>query len=467
MTKEIAPLINPKYSFSGESCGGVLNKIFANETSALNGFGNWAFGTVNAVEKLTCRTDISQLTLLSWKKVIFNQKLLKQQRAWCSFCFRESIDNSQILYEPLSWSLEVLKLCPTHKTPLYNICPHCEKGNRPLSWYSKPGFCAKCRGWLGVDAYTYKLPNLKFKAVEDDEQLHCIKCVNDLLGMSPDSFSDKAKVFIASHLDHFVEDISRGASLHLAQVLGADVTQVRKWRKGQITPTLASLINICYKLQIDFPTLLKPVYSEIIDKIYESKKKHKESSEKPVFYGPIKKATQKQKLVISVLETALLENPPPSVDDIATRLKYRNSSSLYALAPEIFKRVRQRYKVFLKEQQSKSIREVLERVLSEYPPKSLENVASELGVRSHTLRSYERSLCKQVSSNYSRFRTQKKDERVEILFEEMKQIAQSLYNKGIIPTPSRISLHMSSPGSILRLESRKKLEQFLQENEWF
>ncbi|MBD2106054.1 TniQ family protein [Nodosilinea sp. FACHB-13] len=471
VTKEIAPLIKPNYSLVSKSHPGSLGVIFSDSTSALNGYGDWAFGAVNAVEKLTCRTDIFQLTLLNWRKTISNWKLLKQQRAWCPLCFKESLDDSKILYEPLNWSLEVLKICPTHKTPLANICPHCEKENKPLSWYSKSGFCSKCREWLGIDAYTRKLPNLKFEAVEDEEQLHCIKCVSDLFSMPPESFSDKVKVSIASHLDRFVEGKARGKVSYLAQALAIDISAVQKWRKGQSTPTLASMISICYKLQIDFPTLFEPACSEAIDKICELDKNHKEPSEKSISYRPNRRNVQKRRLVISVLETALLENPPPSINDIVATLKYRTSSALYYYAPETCKRLIQRHKVFLKEhlkeQQVKSIREILERALDEYPPRSLQNVASESGIYPQKLRAYEKSLCKQVSYNYSKFIKQRRVDQEEILFEEMKQIAQSLYSKGIRPTQKRVALHLSSPCLVLRHGIREKLEQFLQENEWF
>ncbi|PSN16324.1 hypothetical protein C7293_03210 [filamentous cyanobacterium CCT1] len=405
MTKEITPLIKPKYNFAGEPQGGRLGRTFANETSALNGYGSWATEVVNVIEKLTCRTNISKLTFLNWRKVLSNRKLLKQNRAWYPLCFSELLDESKVLYEPLNWSIEILQLCSTHRTPLSNICPHCEKENSPLAWYSRPGFCSKCRGWLGIDAYRSKFPNLRFKVVKDEEQLHCIECVRDLLCLSPDSFYDDVRVSIASHLNHFSKDISRDKYLCLAQVLDVSVQAVREWCKGKSTPTLASMIKICYKFKIDFSTLFEPIYGVAVNENCELEKNHQDSSKKLVS----RRSIEKQTLIKLALEAALLENPP----------------------------------------------------------KSLNSVANKSGMHPKTMRFYERSLCKQVSNNYARFRTQKKDERIEGLLQEMKKIAQSLYSKGIIPTPSRIAPHMSNPASILTVESRKKLEQFLQENEWF
>ncbi|MBD2230974.1 TniQ family protein [Phormidium tenue] len=464
--REIAPLVKPEYSSLGESRAGGLDKIFANQTRAVNGFGDWASGMVNAVEELTCRTDLSQLTLLSWQKAIPLKNLLKQQRAWCSICFEELLDNSSVLYEPLNWSLDVLKLCSKHKIPLSNVCPHCQKTNRPLSWHSRPGFCSKCREWLGASAYISTSLELRPKAVESEEQLHCIKCVNDLFCIPPDQFTDKIRFFIANHLCHFVEGVSSGKFSYLAQVLGTSITQVERWRKGHSTPTLGSMINICYKLKIDFPTLFETVDTEAIEKNYRVVETQKHANKKSTIHVSSRRVTQKQKLATSVLKMALLENPPPSVNDIAARLKYRTSSILYHYDSETCKEIAKKHKEFLNEKQSEHIREILERALNEYPPKPLEDVASESGIDSHTLKSYEKKLCRQVSNNYFQFRTQKKDKRVEKLFEEMKQIAQSLHSKGVRPTPSRIAPYLNTPRAILQVEPREKLEQFLQDNEW-
>ncbi|MGC8714570.1 MAG: TniQ family protein, partial [Leptodesmis sp.] len=45
-------------------------------------------------------------------------KILRLHKAWCPICYSEWSANSQIIYEPLLWALELVKICPVHHKKL-------------------------------------------------------------------------------------------------------------------------------------------------------------------------------------------------------------------------------------------------------------------------------------------------------------------------------------------------------------
>ncbi|MEH2204537.1 MAG: hypothetical protein V7K53_10725 [Nostoc sp.] len=51
---------------------------------------------------------------------------------------------SQLVFEHLLWSLDVVKVCPHHQQKLSQKCPHCCQTNYVLAWRLRPGYCYKC-----------------------------------------------------------------------------------------------------------------------------------------------------------------------------------------------------------------------------------------------------------------------------------------------------------------------------------
>ena len=143
METEIAPIIGKAYG------GANLHNIYGH-TSALNGTGIMALSLVQALEKLTGQKNLQILTLTIWSEVIPQRNLLRHHRAWCPACYQEWYATGQIVYEPLLWSLAVVKVCPSHHCLLCESCPCCYQKNLPLAWHSRSGYCSKCQNWLGL-----------------------------------------------------------------------------------------------------------------------------------------------------------------------------------------------------------------------------------------------------------------------------------------------------------------------------
>ena len=86
-------------------------------TSTINSIGNTATRFASVLGKLTGRTDLTHLTMLSWKPVLPTQLLTRGVAAWCPQCLNGWRKGGKTIHMPLLWALEVVKFCPDHRCP--------------------------------------------------------------------------------------------------------------------------------------------------------------------------------------------------------------------------------------------------------------------------------------------------------------------------------------------------------------
>lgn len=124
---------------------------FWSKASELNGSGLLAQEWVETLQILTAQSQLHSLTLLPWKEDVSDEDhYLRSYKAWCPCCYEEWRQNHQVIYEPLFWALKQVRLCLQHERELVSQCPHCGAGLFSPRLNEKPGYCAKCTGWLGV-----------------------------------------------------------------------------------------------------------------------------------------------------------------------------------------------------------------------------------------------------------------------------------------------------------------------------
>lgn len=114
------------------------------------GLGKEASDFVTALEKLTGRRDLRQLTMLPFARLISGKDLLTENGSWCPHCLKEQRRSGNTVYYPLLWSLNGCTTCPLHKSNLLRVCPHCKAWLRPLTYKTIVGHCDRCNKWLGV-----------------------------------------------------------------------------------------------------------------------------------------------------------------------------------------------------------------------------------------------------------------------------------------------------------------------------
>lgn len=147
----------------------VRTGLFSLTGAAINSTGVTAANCVRALETLTGSSALRFLTMLTWAAVLPPRELIRRFRAWCPACYQHWYDAGQVVYDPLLWSIEVVTICPLHQQLLQSHCPHCHASLTALSYHSRPGYCSKCRQWLGSSASsTYSTSNLTIQANIDD-----------------------------------------------------------------------------------------------------------------------------------------------------------------------------------------------------------------------------------------------------------------------------------------------------------
>jgi hypothetical protein len=182
-------LLNKEVLISKKRPKGLYDTgFFRFASNQINGVGRASTETTVALEKLTLRQDIRYTTMWTWKDILSPQQLLRKKRAWCSTCYGERFGQGEPIYEFLLWAFEIVSMCPWHHQTLSEICPHCSQHLPPLASAARPGYCSRCRGWLGILTDT-SMSNQSNKAVsptaEFEQQISIIDFIGELLSEAP------------------------------------------------------------------------------------------------------------------------------------------------------------------------------------------------------------------------------------------------------------------------------------------
>ena len=110
--------------------------------------------------------------------------------------------------------------------------------------------------------------------------------------------------------------------------------------------------------------------------------------------------------VASTLRAALSEDPPPTVEEVASRLGYGTGNSLCAWEPRLCARLIERRRRFA-EQSKKALKNRLKVVLKENPPPSLREVHARLGVTRAISRNFP-EINRAISARHREFQRQAK-----------------------------------------------------------
>lgn len=169
--KEIAPrMIQKGYPATGWF--NSIQQLFRSNSPLIKGneiAGIMAISLIQALEELTLRQDLSRLTLLRQVTSILEGSQLRKHYAWCPICLEEWRHAQLVIYTPLIWLVKDLSICPQHRDqPLRQFCPHCQRQFPPLTECSRPGYCSKCRKWLGKIPLKQKYQRLELNSLESD-----------------------------------------------------------------------------------------------------------------------------------------------------------------------------------------------------------------------------------------------------------------------------------------------------------
>lgn len=367
-------------------------------TGAVNGTGTMAFDLLKVLESLTLRSDLRFLTLLTWTDIFPQRKLLRSKRAWCPYCYEEWYSSkNKVIYEPLIWFFEAVKVCHYHNQPLWQQCPHCKKEIPPLASYSRTGYCPYCLGWLGISANYQSSHNTPPSKEEMIWQTWVIKNLGELLATSPYLSELLQREIVAQAFCRYIKHLSEGNIAAFARMLKIPKNKVWMWQTGKVLPELNVILKICFTLQV-------------------------------------------------------------SVLDFLTQESVKLNSSPFPALPknQVINRSSKKSETnFHKE----CIQQLLEDVLQRNEqPLPMTEVAKRLGHPKRILYRHFPELCKAISAQYIKYMKESRVKRIEKCCEEVKQAVKQFHNQGTYPSEAAISKLLAKPGCFRDKEVRNALK---------
>jgi len=375
-----------------------IHNLWNSDAMTINGTSAYARDWVRALERLTLRSDLSFLTMLTWSDVINRRGLLRATQAWCPDCFGEWQRNNSCLYHPLLWSLKAVTICPRHHMRLSTHCLH-EDCSRPfplLSLSSRLGYCPYCGQWLGLEPGPLGGKDEE-KTSDDDLARQCwiANAIGELIEAASRLLAPPRREKLASSITQCSDQLADGSLSLLARRLGIHNGTLYFWQQRCKIPFFETLLRLCWGLGIS-PRLLLIEDVEDYSNI---------TSIKPIKRRQCKSIGDNE--LRKVLEACLLEEPPPSLKEVAKRLGYSQESTLYDRFSELSSAIKARYSNEQKSTRPKiaragttlaldELREYLQKVLmsSETPIPTMQEIAKRLGYRrSRSIRTRAPDLC--------------------------------------------------------------------------
>lgn len=458
---EVKPMVRQGYAINPLNSSSIVSLYGQSSVKALNGTQLGAKQLVKALEELTLRNDLQFLTLLPWAEVFPVRGLLRHFQAWCPDCYQEWQNHQQIIYSPLLWALQAVKICPAHHRPLESKCPYCDREFLPLWRDSQPGFCLRCGGWLGNNCQLYPKSNTLFEPTEEfKQQLWIAQSLGELMASAPNLISRPPRNTIKTMLEAYVHQYTQDNVSAFGRKFGLSRYEIIRWYSGVTIPNLDKLLLICYTLSTNLTDFLQrrvvPLASEQHYLLTAKPKKRQRSSSKVNFRN-----TNEREQLLEAMQLALEEEPPPSLTQLALRLGYKSYSSLTACSKSLSAALTARYVDYQQQLRLERIRNVLESALdsNEYPPPSLQKVARRTGISLGTFYCHCPLLCRAVSFRYEDYRKFHQKQMIAQGLGEVRKLAPILYAQGITPTVKNMRKFMQHPSTLWHVEVVEALSE--------
>lgn len=244
----LSRIVNPllQRTFIKKSTSRGLEPFFKC-SHALNGYGTIATDFVDVISQLTLSNKLECLTLIPFANLLVAKGLLRHYKAWCPICYQHWKQNQQVIYDPLLWSLNDVKVCLIHQHSLVQNCPHCHQKSLWLNWKSSLGYCSKCSQWLGGSSNTSVVT----------QQRWIVETLGEVIAnadrLSPLLTQDQ----IQKSLTYVVHQVSEDNIAAFAAIHKIPKNTFWGWYSGKNRPPLSALVQICYNFKISLLQFLR------------------------------------------------------------------------------------------------------------------------------------------------------------------------------------------------------------------
>ncbi len=216
--------------------------FYATNAMGLNGLGNLATAWSTVLEQLTLRPDLHLLTSPWWIGEFPNRRHLRVSSAWCPACYAEWKEQGLPIYQPLLWMLLIMRICPRHKRPLVDRCPHCQAKQAVIvSHPVHAGECTKCARWLGT--HSDSSPELTLDQETVNWQQWVVHVLGELRAVNISSGLIRWETFFTNLATVMKQ---WGSYSRLARLSGINREVLMRWAAGTAVPSIEMLLKFCY-----------------------------------------------------------------------------------------------------------------------------------------------------------------------------------------------------------------------------
>lgn len=288
-------------------------------THTINGHGSPAADFVRVMEVLTGRRDLRYLTLLTWAQVLPGHSLLRRWRAWCERCIQAWLQAKQPIYEPLLWTMHAVNICPYHRCKLRDTCPYCARRIGPLDWRSRPGYCSQCeRALVGTEQES---SSEELAGAELIWATWVATALGEIISTAPHITTPPTKEHLAQTIGSCIKHTSSGNASAFARIMQVGRGDVSRWRRGKALPRLPLILDMAFRLGSSLMDFLLgspgcvPSQGFLRSAPVEPDRSSRRTS---LQYG--RRINDLE--VFRTLQSALNENPPPSVRQVMKRISH-------------------------------------------------------------------------------------------------------------------------------------------------
>lgn len=343
-----------------------------------------------ALEELTGLRNLRAMTFVPYRSVLwafaFNEK-----RSWCPVCLHEWRANNTVVYEPLFWTCATTKTCPIHCCSLASTCPQCKHSVAGIAVGSRIGYCGRCGIWLGREREALGTCQTEADAESLSEQSQII----DLIRMIPRIQPERSQTNWRQSLQIAIDTVANGSVGTFAKYLQMDDSTIVAWLEGRWVPRVASALRISSALGVELSCLFGP--SPLSATQLEAAQQTVANTDATrVRYD------RDQEQMRAELASSLKREVPETLTEVAQRLGLKGPSRLRRADPDAAQAIVERFMTLRgkrphhwsnKDSARRSARARLIREIGSEIPRSIEQLATNLGVHVSTLQYHFPELC--------------------------------------------------------------------------
>ena len=228
----------------------------------------------------------------------------------------------------------LLPSAPVHLRQLHNVCPCCGRTMSALSVLFRPGYCGHCGSWLA--APDLKTDKSQSGSPTEDERWSWTQ-VGSLLAILPVIDPIVARDSLRRSLTIYLGEIANGNALAFSEYILCPGGMLRACLAGKELPRIENLLRIARCLNVPVSSFFTPEGPTPVD---IAAAKHTVAIGRKRLVLPSRHAREIRQTLQTALDAAL----PVSVTEIARRLGYTTTYSLYEADRTLCYQITTRYR---------------------------------------------------------------------------------------------------------------------------